>query len=134
MSYASGHRKGEEEATLNLAWNPPALPAAQDGPGAEHRLADSGLLLVGLRLIKQIKTGLRAETCHSPRALWGSYPLGDFFLLPFKDKKMGTLKQQLTCPRSQNCPLVEPSETHVTLLHDQRSFCCHLLLCSLRRM
>lgn len=43
MSYASGHRKGDEEATLNLAWNPPALPA---GPGAEHRLADSGLLLL----------------------------------------------------------------------------------------
>lgn len=78
MSYASGHRKGDEEATLNLAWNPPALPA-----GPEHGLADSRLLLVGLRLIKQIKTGPGAETCHSPRALWGSYPLRGFFSSSF---------------------------------------------------
>lgn len=51
-----GTEKATEEATLILAWNPPALPLAQMGLDSEHTLSDSLLSKTVLQLIDNSDT------------------------------------------------------------------------------
>lgn len=88
--------ENEDAATLNLAWNPSALPAAQDGPGGcghTHRLRSS----VGCFKTNKVSynrsggqkhamvSELFGVATYSEILFFFFFPL--LLLLPFKDEK-----------------------------------------------
>lgn len=86
-------QKTEDAATLNLAWNPSALPAAQDGPGGcghTHRLRSS----VGCFKTNKVSYNRSGGQKHAmvselfEVATYSEMLFFFFFLiLPFKDEK-----------------------------------------------